>query len=519
MTTTAGWQLLLGLALRRDRILAGVWIAVLVMMSVASAAATPSLYADQADRVHAAEALNASPAIVALYGPVLDVTSEGELAMTKMTVLYAVFVAVLFIVVVRRHTRVEEESGRTELVGGTAVGRNAPLAAVAVEALLLATALGTLTAVGNTVSGLSAAGSAAFGGLWAGTGLVAAGIAAVTAEASASARTCAGFAAGVVGVLFVLRAAGDTGPQWLSWLSPLGWNTQVGAYGDTRWWLLAAYPVVAALLGGVAVVLRARRDLGAGLLAARPGPATGSPRLADAFALALRTSGTTLVLWMLAAGVMGVVFGMIAPGIGDLLDSATAQSIIDELGGELVAAILSVVAVVLTYFAATVVAHTSRDETDGRAELVLATGTSRAAWFGASLVVALAGTAVLLAVTGVGLWIGYVAADGPGIGNLLVAALAWVPAAWVVGALAVLSLAWGTRWAVLAWVWPAAFMVLALMGDLLELPAWVTDLSPYAHVPAVPSEPWSWGSTTVLSAVAAGLLVVAWWRFRERDIH
>ena len=266
MSTTAGWQLLLRLALRRDRILAGAWTAVLVMMSVASAAATPSLYADQADRVHAAEALNSSPAIVALYGPVLDVTSEGELAMTKMTVLYAVFVAVLFIVVVRRHTRVEEESGRTELVGGTAVGRNAPLAAVAVETLLLASALGVLTAVGNAVSGLSPAGSAAFGALWAGTGLVAAGIAAVTAQVSASARTCAGFAAGAVGVLFVLRAAGDTGPELLSWLSPLGWNTRVAAYGDTRWWLLAAYPVVALVLGA-----------GAGARPGRPPPRARHP--------------------------------------------------------------------------------------------------------------------------------------------------------------------------------------------------------------------------------------------------
>jgi ABC-2 type transport system permease protein len=519
MSTTTGWRLLLGLALRRDRVLSAVWIAVLVLMSVASAAATPSLYADQADRVHAAEALNASPAIVALYGPVLDVTSEGELAMTKMTVLYAVFVAVLFVVVVRRHTRVEEETGRTELVGGTSVGRNAPLLAVAVETLLLAAALGVLTAVGNAVSGLAPGGSVAFGALWAGTGLVAAGIGAVTAQVSASARTCAGFAAATIGVLFVLRAAGDTGPEWLGWLSPLGWNTRVAAYGDTRWWLLAAYPVLTVALAAVAVALRGRRDLGSGLLAARPGPAEGSPRLTDALTLALRTTGTTLLLWTLAAGVLGVVFGMIAPGIGDLLDSETAQSLIDELGGELVAAILSVVAVVLTYFAATVVAHTARDETDGRAELVLATGTSRGAWFGATLVVALVGTALLLVVTGIGLWIGYVAADGPGIGNLLVAALAWVPAAWVVGALAVLSLAWGTRWSVLAWVWPATFLVLGMLGDLLELPAWVSGLSPYAHVPSLPSEQWSWGSSGTLTALAVALLLVAWWRFRERDIH
>ncbi len=516
--STTGWRLLLRLGLRQDRILAPVALGVLVLMSVASAAATPGLYADQADRGRAAEAINASPAIVALYGPILDVTSVGELAMTKMTVLYAVFVAVLFVVVVRRHTRVEEETGRTELIGGTAVGRHAPLLATLVEAVLLALVLGVLTALGNTVSGLEATGSLAFGALWAGTALVAAGIGTVTAQLSASARTCAAYAAGVVGVLFVLRAAGDTGPGWLSWLSPLGWNTRVRAYGEVRWWLLACYLLLAAALAAAAVVLRTRRDLGSGLVPTRPGPRTGSPRLADAFALTVKVHATTLVLWSVAAGVLGVVFGMIAPGIGDLLDSEVAQSIIDELGGALVAAILSVVAVVLTYFAVTVVSHTGHDEQDGRAELVLATATSRSGWFAASAVLALVGTAWLLVVTGVGLWIGYVAADGPGIGNLVVAALAWVPAAWVVGALAVLSLAVGLRWSALVWAWPAAFLTLSLLGDVLELPGWLTGLSPYSHVPSLPAEGWSWGSAGGLSAVAAALLVVAWWRFRERDI-
>ncbi|MCR1782913.1 ABC transporter permease [Nocardioides carbamazepini] len=517
-TSTSGWPLLLRLGLRQDRVLAPVAVAVLVLMSVASAAATPGLYADQADRVRAAEAINASPAIVALYGPVLDVASEGELAMTKMTVLYAVFVAVLFVVVVRRHTRVEEETGRTELLGGTALGRDAPLVATAVEAVLLALALGLLTALGNTVSGLDPAGSVAFGALWAGTALVAAGIGAVTAQLSASARTCAAYAAGVVGLLFVLRAVGDTGPGWVSWLSPLGWNTQVRAYGDVRWWLLPCYAVAAIVLLGVAFRLRSRRDLGSGLVPTRPGPRTGSPRLADAFSLAVKVHSTTLVLWSVAAGALGIVFGMIAPGIGDLLDSEVAQSIIDELGGALVAAILSIVAVVLTYFAVTVVSHAGRDEQDGRAELVLATATSRGRWFAASATLALVGTAGLLAVTGAGLWIGYAAADGPGIGNLLLAALAWAPAAWVVGALAVLSLAAGLRWSVLVWAWPAAFLTLGLVGDLLELPGWLTGLSPYSHVPSLPSDAWSWGSAGGLSAVAAVLLTVAWWRFRSRDI-
>ncbi|HWJ81006.1 MAG TPA: hypothetical protein VNS55_02115 [Nocardioides sp.] len=517
-STLTGTGLLTRVDLRRDRVVIASWTGVLLLMVVASAATAGTLYPDEATRVRAVHALNDSPAIVALYGPILDPNSIGELAMTKLTVLYAVFVAMLLIVVVRRHTRVEEESGRTELVGGTAVGRDAPLAAALVEAVGLSLTLGGLAALGNAACGLDVAGSVAFGALWAGTGLVAAGIAALTSQISASARTCAAWAAGTIAVLYVLRAVGDTGPQWLSWLSPFGWNTQVRAWSGTRWWLLLAYPALAAVLVGVATVLRAHRDLGSGLVAARPGPAEGSPRLADALALALKVHATAIVLWSVGVGVLGVVFGAITPGLSDLLDSLGMQDLIAKLGGYFLAAILSVVSVVISYFAVTVVAHTGRDEEDGRTEVVLATTTSRSRWFGASVVVALGGTAWLLVEMGIALWIGYVAASGPGVGNLLAAALAWVPAAWVTAALAALCFSVGPRWTAVGWVWPGAFITFEIVGELLEAPRWVLDLSPYQHVPAVPAEPWDWPAETGLAVVAALILVLAWWRFRARDI-
>ncbi len=119
----------------------------LVAVCYASAAATGSLYPTVADRVSAATAINASPSVVALYGPILDVRSLGELAMTKMTVLYAVFVALLLLVVVRRHTRSEEESGQAELLGGTAIGRDAPLAAAVSFGAIISVAVGLLAAL------------------------------------------------------------------------------------------------------------------------------------------------------------------------------------------------------------------------------------------------------------------------------------------------------------------------------------------------------------------------------------
>ena len=519
MSTTAGTRLLLRQFARRDRVIAPVWLLVLAVLCLVSAAATPGLYDTDAARVRAAEAINDSPAIVALYGPILDVHSIGELSMTKMTVLYAVFAAILFVVLVRRHTRVEEESGRTELVGGTSVGRDAPLMAAVAESVIVAVVLGLLVALANIAGGLDPAGSVAFGCVWLGTGLVAIGIAAVCVQLSASARTCAAAAAGVLGVLFVIRAVGDaSGATWLSWLSPFGWNTQARAWSGTRWWVLALYPLLAVALVAVAQWLRGRRDLGAGLLAARPGPATGSPRLADAVSLSVRVHSTAIVVWTGAVAVLGLLFGFIAPGLDDLLDTGSAQELIDRLGGQMLAAVLSVVAIVVTCFGISVVTHAGSDETGGRTEEVLATSTSRARWLAASLLVALAGSLWLLIVTGITLWIGYATAGGPSPGDLVTAAIGWSPAVWVVIGLAAVLLALRGSWAVFGWVWPALFLTLTLIGELAGFPGWLTGLSPYSHVPTMPAEPWRWAPEIGLTAVAALLLAGAWLRFRERDI-
>ena len=90
--------------------------------------------------------------------------------MTKTTVLYAVFVMALGLVLVRRHTRTEEESGRQELIAATLVGRSAPLTSAVLEATLVMTALGVLAAVGDIAGGLPVPGSLLFGASWLGLG-------------------------------------------------------------------------------------------------------------------------------------------------------------------------------------------------------------------------------------------------------------------------------------------------------------------------------------------------------------
>lgn len=516
----AGTLLLARAALRRDRVLAPTWIGLLLLGCYASAAATPSLYSSAADRVSAADAINTSPAVVALYGPILDVHSAGELAMTKMTVLYALFVAALFVVLVRRHTRVEEEIGQTELVGGTAVGRDAPLAAAVVEAGLLALVLGVLACFADVAGGLPVGGSFAFGASWAGIGLTSAELAAVACQVSASARTCGAVAAAALGVLYAVRAVGDTSVGWLSWLSPYGWSTQLRAWSGPRWWVLGLYAVLALVLVASAQLLRARRDLGSGLVAARPGATTGSPSLRSPWALAFRLQRPALVGWSAAVAGFGIVLGAIVPSIGKLLTSPSARSMIERLGGigsirdSLIAAELSIVAVGVTCFSISVITRAATDEAEGRTEQVLATGASRQQTFVAAVAVGLGGAAWLLVLAGAAVGLGY----GHRFGAVLLAGLVQVPAVWVVVGLCCACFGVRARGAVLGWAFVALFLSLGQLGELLKLPGWVTGLSPYSHVPAVPVAALRVLPEAVLVAVAVGTIAVAWGGYRRRDI-
>lgn len=516
----AGTGLLLRFALRRDRVLVSAWVLVLLATVAASAAATGPLYDTEADRVAAAEALNATPAVVALYGPILDTSSLGELSMTKMTVLYAVFVAFMSVVLVRRHTRVEEETGRAELVGATAVGADAPTAAAVLEAVLASVVLGTLAAVADMALGLPAVGSLLFGASWAGIGLVGAGVALLAAQLSSSARSVGFLASAAVGALYLVRVIGDTtSATWLSWLTPFGWGTQLSAWSEPRLWLLLGYPLLAAALAVGALALRRRRDLGAGVLPDRPGPAVGSPRLRDAVALVVRQQGTALIGWTVGIAVIGTLMGSIVPSIGDLLDTERTRPIVEAMGGvgglqdALVFAIASVVAVVITCFGISTVTRAASDEHDGRTETVLATATSRRMLLLAVGGAAVLGSTWLLLVAGVATAVG----RGDGLGAVG-ASLVQAPAVWLVLALSLLLLSVRSRWAVAGWAVLALFVTVGQVGPGLDRPDRVLGLSPFHHVPRYPSEAFAWRPELAMTALAAVVLAAAWTRYRSRDI-
>ena len=143
----------------------------------------------------------------AMVGPVFD-DSIGALTAWRVGMYAGALAAVMSMLLVVRHTRDEEESGRQELVASGMVGRRASLTAALLPAAVANGVLALLVTAG--LAGQGASGALALGLGLAGVGMVFATLAAIVAQFTESARLARGLTAGLVGAAFVLRAAGDS---------------------------------------------------------------------------------------------------------------------------------------------------------------------------------------------------------------------------------------------------------------------------------------------------------------------
>ncbi len=323
---------LLRLALRLDRVRLPIWIVLLAVMPAATAAQYKTLYPTEAT-LQAVTGVISNPSLVAINGPLFKVTL-GALTAWKIGATELILVGLMSIFTVVRHSRAEEEAGRLELIGAGVVGRRAPLtAALAIAALanLAVTVFITLFLIG---AGMPAGGSVAFGLAIGLTGLAFTAVAGLAAQLTESARSAHGIAFAVLGAAYVLRALGDTGPVALTWISPVGWAMRVRAFGDERWWVLAL-PLALTILGvGAAYALVARRDLGAGLLRERRGPAVAPVYLGGPFGLAWRLHRGILLGWLIGLAAGGATMGGAAAGIsGAVIDNKQVTDMLARLGG------------------------------------------------------------------------------------------------------------------------------------------------------------------------------------------
>jgi ABC-2 type transport system permease protein len=517
---------LLRLILRRDRVLLPLWAILIGLVPASYIKTFNAIFTTDAERLAYAKTSQNNAGFIALYGPLHGDSLQVLVAWRSGFI--PIMVGLFALLTVVRHTRADEEAGRTELIGATVVGRSAQLAAALIATMAASAICGLVLFAAMAGNGFDAAGSFAFGAEFTLAGWAFAGVAAVAVQLAGSARGARTIGIVALGAAYVLRVGGDISAlgdrklSWLSWLSPIGWLTHVFPYEQNAAWpmLLTVLFSLVTVTGGV--LLLGRRDLGAGLIAPRLGRASAAASLRTPLALAWRLHRGLLIAWTAGFAVLGLVFGGVGSSVDDLADGNQAVTdLFAHLGGRsgliasYFASIAGIVGLIAACYAVQATLRLRDEEQTGHAEMMLGTAVSRNALLGSHLVFSLLGPAVALLAEGLVAGVTY----GQGeIGGIIAGTLLQLPAVWVLAAISVLIFGLLPRWSLVAWGAPAICLLILLVGETLQLNHYLLDISPFTHIPHLPGGSVPATPLVTLTALAVVLAVLGAMSLRRRNI-
>ena len=525
------------LALRRDRFTLSAWVLGLSAFMAGITAMSVSGLPTRQDVIEQTE-LMAGNAAMRMLG-LASGASVGGYTLVRGYLTLAVLTALMSTFAVVRHTRQNEETGRADLVGATAVGRYAGLAAGVVVTVGANIALSALLGLAMIVNGQPVAGSVTAGASVGAVGIVFAGVAAIAVQLSSTTRGASGIASAVLGLGFLLSGVGNmlgradasglrVVSAWPSWVSPIGWGQQMRPFGGDHWWPLALFAVLVAVLLGVAGTLVRRRDVGRGMLPERRGHAEAAPGLLSPSGLVWRLQRGSLLAWAVGMLGFGLVLGAIGGEIADMDGSArdwyTRVGGTDQIVDAYRTSIIGMAGMAAAIYTVQILLRMRTEETEGRLEPVLATAVSRARWATAHIINAVLGAAGLLLLFAVGMGVTAGRTLGGGVavqlGDLTTAALAQLPGILVLGGVVVAVVGLLPRWAgPVSWtVLMASVLLGPLFGPSLKWPQWAQDLSPFTHTPKAPAAAITMAPVLTLLVAFTALAVVGIVTSRHRNL-
>jgi ABC-2 type transport system permease protein len=528
MRTLAGTGTLFRFILRRDRFRVIVWIGAVVGLMASFAATSVDLFPTP-ESLQARAAIMDSPIGVAFSGPRigLDNYTYGAYLSNEYVGFLAVTLALMSVFLVVRNTRLEEQTGRSELVRANPVGRHAPATAALTVVVGAQVLIGVLLALilPGTGLDLSVEGSWLFSAAVVLVGIVFAALTLLIAEISSHSRTAVGYAATAVGAAYMIRALGDIEDSALSMVSPVGWAQATRPFVDDVWWPLLLLVVFGAIVTWASFTLATRRDFGEGLLASKPGPSEASPGLGRPLGLAWRLQRGLLVGWGVGMFVLAATYGGLVREVENFAgENPFIEEALAAIGGgslaESWASMLGFMMMALTAsFVVQAILRLRAEEIAHRAEQVLATPVERWRWMGSHLLVAAGGTVAiaLLAGFGFGLSAGSATGEWSWIGTMIGATMSHFPSVIVVAGFAVALFGLLPRLTFLAWVL-ITIVWIGWLGVIVGLPEWVSNLSPFGHEALVPANDLNLTSFGVLSTIAVVLVVAGFLGFQRRDI-
>ncbi len=163
----------------------------------------------------------------------------------------------------------------------------------------------------------------------------------------------------------------------------------------------------------------------------------------------------------------------------------------------------------------------SSEEKKNRTESLLALAISRTRLLESSFLVAVVTSFIMLSCSVIGLWsAGAATMDEPiSLGTFYKAALVYLPAIWAMIGLAVLLMGIAPRLTNLTWAYLVYSFVVVYLGGLFQFPEWMSNLTPFGHIPQLPVEEMDFMNISFVTLVALGLTMIGFIGYNRRDIY
>ena len=478
----------------------------------------------------ALDALTENPAIRVLFGAPVALDDQGGFTVWRIGTPVLVLAGVWMSLAATRITRGEEDTGRLDLLLAGRLDMVDVIRRYLVAVIAAALAISVPIGLGLFAVGTDAIGAVVFATAVLGVILYFGSAGLLAAQVMPTRAAAVGGAVGVLAFGLFLRVVADGVPAlaWAAWATPFGLTARAAPYADNRLLPILVLAAYATLFAVAALVAARHRDVGGGLVSVAASRPPRTLLLSSVGGFAARRAIRPSVGWLAGIAAYFVIFGALIASILEFFEenprfaelaSTAGFAGLDSANG-FAAALFGLLTIPTGLYAATRLANFVSDEKARRWTAVLAAPVSRIRLAGTEIAVVAVGVAVLHVIAGLAMWTGGLVTGAPfRIDDALAGALNSAPVAWMSLGAATLAVGW----------LPAAvgaIGALPVVGGFLfnvltqtaGAPDWVVNVSPFAHLAAVPNTPPDWTANGVFIAVGGGLIAVGLAGYRHRDL-
>ncbi|WP_139902760.1 ABC transporter permease [Clostridium thermarum] len=475
-----------------------------------------------------------NPAMISMVGPT-PVESAADYTLGAMYAhemllfcgLFAMIIAALHVV---SHTRKEEDHGLTELVRSFRVGRQANSLAVITEIILINAILALFISgvmIGFGADTITSEGSLLFGVSIGMAGILGGAIALVMAQIMPTSSSATGSSLGIIGLLYILRAATDVSNVDFSMFNPMGWTYLTYPFTKNNWIPLIFAIVFCIVAVIVAFALEGGRDMGSGYLPVREGRESAKKSLLSVPGLFIKINKGVMISWLIAFVIMGAAYGSIYGDMQTFLSSndmmkqmftLTGVSLEESFTGTIIMVMIGLVSVlpiviINKLYAEEVRLHLSQ---------LYATKVTRAQLYWTSVILALVTGVVGILLAAGSLGGTAISAMGDSttmnFGQFIAAGYNFLPSVLFFTGLAALALGWVPKLGKAIYVYLGYSFALNYFGGILDLPEWFSKTAVQSWIPRMPIDNFDAAIFITMTVLSIALMVLGYIGYGTRDM-